>query len=1271
MRIERRYTKEGQSPYADITFRLTESEIRNPDGSVVFHAENVEVPSFWSQVAADVLAQKYFRKAGVPTRLKKVEEESVPSWLWRSSADETALAELAEKERTTGEHSAKQVFERLAGTWTYWGWKGGYFDAEADARAFFDELVYMLAKQMAAPNSPQWFNTGLHWAYGIDGPSQGHFYVDFATGKLVKSKSAYEHPQPHACFIQSIADDLVNEGGIMDLWVREARLFKYGSGTGSNFSRLRGEGERLAGGGKSSGLMSFLKIGDRAAGAIKSGGTTRRAAKMVIVDADHPDVEQFIDWKVIEEQKVASLVTGSKVNQKHLRAILKACVNCEGSGDDCFDPDKNPVLRREIKAARKNHVPDNFIKRVIQFAKQGYTDIEFPIYDTDWDSDAYLTVSGQNSNNSVRVTDEFLKAVEADGDWDLFWRTKPGKIADTIKARALWEKIGYAAWACADPGLQYHTTVNDWHTCPASGPIRASNPCSEYMFLDDTACNLASMNLLAFRTPSPPSPASGGGLGWGQFDLEGYEHAVRLWTVVLEISVLMAQFPSREIAQLSFDFRTLGLGYANLGGLLMSSGLSYDSDAGRQIAGALTAIMTGVSYATSAEMAGLLGAFPSYRKNREHMLRVVRNHRRAAHGERTGYEKVATPPVPLDHKACPDPRMIEHAERAWDRALALGEQHGYRNAQVSVIAPTGTIGLVMDCDTTGIEPDFALVKFKKLAGGGYFKIINRAVPEALRVLGYSQEEIADIEAYAVGHGSLAEAPGINHTTLKQKAFTEEAIEKVEKALRSAFDIKFAFNKWTLGEDFVANLGIAPEKLADPRFDLLSALGFTKREIEAANVHVCGAMTVEGAPHLKAEHYPVFDCANPCGRNGRRYLSVESHIRMMAAAQPFITGAISKTINMPNDATVEDCKAAYLLSWKLGLKANALYRDGSKLSQPLQSQLIAEEDEEDDVVEAFVEKPAAARVSALAEKVVEKVVERIVVMRERERMPDRRKGYTQKAVVGGHKVYLRTGEYDDGRLGEIFIDMHKEGAALRSLLNNFAIAVSLGLQYGVPLDEYVDAFTFTRFEPSGPVQGNDSIKYATSILDYVFRELAVSYLERFDLAHVDPTEGGFDALGKGVEEGKPGAGAATRYVSKGLTRSRTDKLSVLAGGAAPEARSPSPIGGGEGGARGAPGGAKVTAFAGRETRAEGTAALKAEPEQKLSPAEQLEQQQIAHVRSDVVDTRASARALAAEKRAEAKAKGYEGEACGECGNFTLVRNGTCLKCDTCGSTTGCS
>ncbi|MGA7789649.1 MAG: vitamin B12-dependent ribonucleotide reductase [Xanthobacteraceae bacterium] len=1261
MRIERRYTKAGQSPYADIVFRLTTSEIRNPDGSIVFHAEDVEVPEQWSQVASDVLAQKYFRKAGVPSRLKKIEEETVPSWLWRSTADETALKDLPDAERFTGEQSCKQVFDRLAGTWTYWGFKGGYFSSEADAQAFFDEHRYMLAMQMVAPNSPQWFNTGLHWAYGIDGPSQGHFYVDYKTGQLVQSATAYEHPQPHACFIQSISDDLVNEGGIMDLWVREARLFKYGSGTGSNFSKLRGEGERLSGGGKSSGLMSFLKIGDRAAGAIKSGGTTRRAAKMVILDADHPDVEQFIDWKVMEEQKVASLVTGSRINQKHLRSILKACINCEGSGDDCFTPEKNPVLRREIKAARRNHVSDNLIRRVIQFAKQGYTDINFPTFDTDWDSEAYLTVSGQNSNNTVRVTDEFLKAVEADRDWDLFWRTKGGKIAKTVKARDLWEKIGHAAWASADPGLQFHTTINDWHTCAASGPIVASNPCSEYMFLDDTACNLASLNLLAFHTPTNPSLTSGEGLKSQIYDIEGYEHAVRLWTIVLEISVLMAQFPSKEIAQRSYDFRTLGLGYANVGGLLMSSGIPYDSEAGRAICAALSAIMTGIAYATSAEMAAELGAFPRFAENREPMLRVMRNHRRAAYGDRTAYEQMTNPPVPLIHKSCPDQKLAEHAKRAWDRAIALGEAHGYRNAQATVVAPTGTIGLVMDCDTTGIEPDFALVKFKKLAGGGYFKIINRAVPEALRVLGYSEADIAEITVYAVGHGSLGQAPAINHTTLNAKGFTPEAIEKVEKALPTAFDIKFAFNKWTLGADFLRDtLGVAPEDLAAPSFDLLAHLGFSKREIEAANIHVCGAMTVEGAPHLKPEHYAVFDCANPCGRTGKRYLSVDSHIRMLAAAQPFISGAISKTINMPNEATVEDCKAAYILSWKLGLKANALYRDGSKLSQPLQSQLIADEDEDDDVIEAFLDKPAAARAAGLAEKIVEKVVERIVVMRERERMPDRRKGYTQKAVVGGHKIYLRTGEYDDGKLGEIFIDMHKEGAALRSLLNNFAIAVSLGLQYGVPLDEYVDAFTFTRFEPSGPVQGNDSIKYATSILDYVFRELAVSYLSRFDLAHVEPTEGGFDALGKGVEEGKPSPD--TRYVSKGLTRSRTDRLKVMQGGGAEapsaEARSTS-----ESGRSGA---SNVTALASSGPRGEvaGATALKTEPEAKLSPTEKLEQ-------INRTDVRVHAKQAAAEKRAEARAKGYEGEACGECGNFTLVRNGTCLKCDTCGGTTGCS
>jgi ribonucleoside-diphosphate reductase alpha chain len=957
---------------------------------------------------------------------------------------------------------------------------------------------------------------------------------------------------------------------------------------------------------------------------------------------------------VKEEQKVAALVTGSKINQKHLKAIMKACVNCEGSGDDCFDPEKNPALRREVKLARRAMVPDNFIKRVIQFAKQGYKEIDFPIYDTDWDSEAYLTVSGQNSNNSVSLKDDFLRAVETDGDWNLIGRTTK-KITKTLKARDLWEKIGYAAWASADPGLHFNSTMNDWHTCKASGDIRASNPCSEYMFLDDTACNLASANLITFYNTSTT-----------RFDVDSYEHLCRLWTIVLEISVLMAQFPSKAIAELSYEFRTLGLGYANIGGLLMTMGLPYDSKEGRALCGTLSAIMTGIAYKTSAEMAGELGAFPGYKKNASHMLRVIRNHRRAAHGQASGYEALSVHPVPLDQAACPQQDLVAHAAAAWDDALALGEVNGYRNAQTTVVAPTGTIGLVMDCDTTGIEPDFALVKFKKLAGGGYFKIINRAVPEALRTLGYRESEIAEIEAYAVGHGSLSNAPGINASTLRAKGFTDDAIAKVEKALPTAFDIKFAFNKWTFGEDFLRDtLKIAPETIAAPNFDLLAAVGFSKREIEAANVHICGAMTVEGAPHLKAEHYPVFDCANPCGKVGKRYLSVESHIRMMAAAQPFISGAISKTINMPNDATVEDCKAAYMLSWKLALKANALYRDGSKLSQPLNSQLISDDDDEEEAVEAFYDKPMAARATQVSEKIVEKLVERIVVMREREKMPDRRKGYTQKAVVGGHKVYLRTGEYDDGRLGEIFIDMHKEGAALRSFINNFAIAVSLGLQYGVPLDEYVDAFTFTRFEPAGPVQGNDSIKYATSILDYVFRELAVSYMSRFDLAHVDPNESSFDALGKGVGEGKDpdaqgGQQQASKYLSKGLTRSRTDNLVVMRGGAAAVSS----------GSENAPsGGSRVTSLASHGGRAsdaiEGAVALKQEATHDLSPTEKLEALQWSKA-----GTHAPAPSKA-ERRAEAKAKGYEGEMCGECGNFTLVRNGTCMKCDTCGSTTGCS
>ncbi|EDQ33381.1 ribonucleoside-diphosphate reductase, adenosylcobalamin-dependent [Hoeflea phototrophica DFL-43] len=1263
MRIERRFTKEGQSAYADIEFRKATSEIRNPDGSIVFRLADIDVPVQFSQVAADILAQKYFRKAGVPARLKKVEENSVPSWLWRSVADEKALAELPEDERYGSETDARQVFDRLAGTWTYWGWKGGYFTSEEDARAFMDEQAYMLATQRVAPNSPQWFNTGLHWAYGIDGPGQGHFYVDPFTGKLTKSKSSYEHPQPHACFIQSVEDDLVNDNGIMDLWVREARLFKYGSGTGSNFSHLRGEGEKLSGGGKSSGLMSFLKIGDRAAGAIKSGGTTRRAAKMVVVDIDHPDIEDYINWKVKEEQKVAALVTGSKIVAAHLTAIMKACLNCEADNDACFDPNQNPALKREIKAAKKNQVPENYVKRVIQFARQGYTDIEFKTYDTDWDSEAYLTVSGQNSNNSVSIKDDFLRAVETDGDWNLTAR-KDGKVMKTLKARDLWEQIGHAAWASADPGLHFNTTMNDWHTCPAAGPIRASNPCSEYMFLDDTACNLASLNLLRFKDADTK-----------RINIADYEHAVRLWTLVLEVSVMMAQFPSRQIAELSYKYRTLGLGYANIGGLLMTTGIPYDSKEGRAICGALTAIMTGVSYATSAEIAGELGAFPGYKDNKTNMLRVIRNHRLAAHGEDSGYEGLSVNPVALIHDECPDQDLIKHATAAWDKALELGTKNGFRNAQVSVIAPTGTIGLVMDCDTTGIEPDFALVKFKKLAGGGYFKIINNAVPEALRTLGYSEAQLAEIEAYAVGHGNINQAPGVNPGSLKAKGFTDEKIEAINAATKAAFDIKFVFNKWTLGEDFCKSvLGLTDEQMDDFAFDLLAAIGFSRKDIEAANIHVCGAMTLEGAPHLKTEHYPVFDCANPCGKVGKRYLSVDSHIRMMAAAQPFISGAISKTINMPNEATVDDCKSAYMLSWKLALKANALYRDGSKLSQPLNASLIEDDEDEDDAIEALVAQPAAAQAVTVTEKIVERVVERLY--RDREKLPNRRKGYTQKAVIGGHKVYLRTGEFDDGRIGEIFIDMHKEGAAFRAMMNNFAIAISLGLQYGVPLEEYVEAFTFTKFEPAGMVQGNDAIKNATSILDYIFRELAVSYLQRHDLAHVDTSDFGNTALGKGISEGK------AQPFSKGLTRGASLKV-VTSAGAAANAEPK-----GQAGSAPASGASVITAsFSGKGA---GNLAVKSEPAaldiegatafkrdyeeraEELAAEIEIEETLFSdEAAEDAATAKADAKKLEADRRAKSIMQGYTGNMCSECQNFTMVRNGTCEKCDTCGSTSGCS
>jgi ribonucleoside-diphosphate reductase alpha chain len=1013
----------------------------------------------------------------------------------------------------------------------------------------------------------------------------------------------------------------------MDLWVREARLFKYGSGTGTNFSSLRGEGEKLSGGGKSSGLMGFLKIGDRAAGAIKSGGTTRRAAKMVICDMDHPDIEQFINWKVIEEQKVASLVAGSKVHERQLNEIFAAIRQWDGASEDSVDPARNAALKAAIRGAKKAMIPETYVKRVLDYAKQGYGSIEFPTYDTDWDSEAYASVSGQNSNNSVRVTDAFLRAVKDDADWELIRRTD-GKVAKTVKARDLWQQVGHAAWACADPGIQFHDTVNAWHTCPEDGAIRGSNPCSEYMFLDDTACNLASMNLLTFHKD-------------GRFDAEAYVHATRLWTVTLEISVLMAQFPSREIAQRSYDFRTLGLGYANIGGLLMNMGLGYDSDAGRALCGALTAVMTGVSYATSAEMAGELGAFPGYARNAAHMLRVIRNHRNAAYGKTDGYEALAVKPVPLDHASCPDQGLVALAKSAWDEALALGEKHGYRNAQATVIAPTGTIGLVMDCDTTGIEPDFALVKFKKLAGGGYFKIINRSVPAALETLGYGSAQIEEIIAYAVGHASLGNCPGINHTSLIGHGFGQAELEKIEAALPSAFDIRFVFNQWTLGESFCREtLGIPAEKLADPTFDLLRHLGFTKAQVEAANDHVCGTMTLEGAPHLKPEHYAVFDCANACGKTGKRFLSVDSHITMMAAAQSFISGAISKTINMPNNATIEETLAAYELSWSLGIKANALYRDGSKLSQPLAAALVEDDEEAEEILASG---SAQEKAAVLAEKIVEKIIVKEIVRSHREKLPERRKGYTQKAIVGGHKVYLRTGEYKDGQLGEIFIDMHKEGAGFRAMMNNFAIAVSVGLQYGVPLEEFVDAFTFTKFEPAGMVQGNDSIKSATSILDYIFRELAVSYLDRTDLAHVKPVGASFDDLGGGAYEAQANvAEPSERTASKSL-----EVLKQVASTGYMRKRLPQEL---------------VVLQGGM-----GAMALSGDPVAALNTLVPV----TAQAAFGGGATALASGTVTMDARAKAKMQGYEGEACGECGNYTLVRNGTCMKCNTCGATSGCS
>jgi ribonucleoside-diphosphate reductase alpha chain len=1013
LRITRYFTKPGEDPLDSVDWSTRDSRITNPDGSVVFEMRDAEVPASWSQVAADIMVSKYFRKAGVP-------QVDADGEIVRDESGEPVLGP---------EQSARQVITRLSSAWRVWGERYGYFAAEADAQAFEDELTHMLVNQIAAPNSPQWFNTGLHHAYGLTGPAQGFWFVDEETGAMTASPDSYTRPAPHACFIQSVNDDLVNEGGIMDLWTREARLFKFGSGTGTNFSNLRGENEPLSGGGRSSGVMSFLKIGDRAAGAIKSGGTTRRAAKMVILDIDHPDIEQFINWKKVEEEKVRSLIAAG--------------------------------------------------------------------YPSDFNGEAYQTVSGQNSNNSVRVSEAFLRAVADDGDWDLTARTQPGRIMKTVKARDLWRQIAEAAWACADPGVQFDTTINQWHTCPADGPIRASNPCSEYMFLDNTACNLASLNLVSFYDDDTH-----------RFDIDGYRHAIRLWTIVLEISVAMAHFPSREIAQGSYDYRTLGLGYANLGSLLMRTGIPYDSDEGRAIVGALTAILTGDAYATSAEMAAVLGPFAGFAANRESMLRVMRNHRRAAYGAPAeDYEGVTHTVMSIDPDLCPED-LLRAARQSWDIAVEMGEDHGYRNAQATVLAPTGTIGLLMDCDTTGVEPDFALVKFKKLAGGGYFKIANQSIDPALRALGYDEAQRREIVDYVVGTMTLEGAPHINRESLAAKGLTDAEIDAIEATLPGMFDLRHAFNVFVIGEAGLQRLGFDEDQYTSFEFDLLAEMGYTARQIEEANRVICGMQTIEGAPHLADEHLPVFDTANRNGKHGERFIHHTGHIKAMAAAQPFISGAISKTINMPNEVGVSDIEEAYALSAELGLKAMALYRDGSKASQPLSSATGTGDTNDEESAELTEAIDAEARVvTGVFAPGVSPTEAYHGVSRPRFLLPSRRAGWTQEAKVGGHKIFLRTGEYSDGTLGELFIDLAKEGATLRGILGCFAIAVSKGLQYGVPLEEFVESFTFQTFEPRGIVEGHPNIKMANSIIDYVFRALGMEYLGRTDLVQVPPKEVG--------------------------------------------------------------------------------------------------------------------------------------------------------------------
>jgi len=977
LKISPFFTTPGKDPLETIEYEKRNCRITRQDGSVVFEMKDFKSPKSWSQNASDIMISKYVRRAGVP----------------QYNEDGSAKKDKNGKPVLGAERTSAQVVSRLSSCWRMWGEKHGYFADKESADTYEAEINHMLINQMSAPNSPQWFNTGLNSAYGINSVAQGHYYIEPDTGEIKKSEDAYTHPQPHACFIQSVNDDLVNEGGIMDLWIREARLFKYGSGTGTNFSNIRGEGEKLSGGGASSGLMSFLKIGDRAAGAIKSGGTTRRAAKMVCLNIDHPEIEAFIDWKVEEEKKVAALIAAG--------------------------------------------------------------------YSSDFNGEAYATVSGQNSNNSVRLSNDFMEAVENDSDFKLIARSD-GSTFKTLKARKLWDKIGFAAWACADPGLQFDSTINEWHTCPKDGRINASNPCSEYMFLDNTACNLASLNLYHFFNKETK-----------EFDIPALKHAIRLWTITLEISVLMAQFPSREIAELSYKYRTLGLGYANLGTILMLSGIPYDSDKARAIAGGISALLTGESYKTSAEMAKHFGAFDRYEHNKKDMLRVMRNHRKAAYNVADNeYENLEIKPIGINDDICPS-YLLKAAKKSWDDVIEQGEKFGFRNAQVTVIAPTGTIGLLMDCDTTGVEPDFALVKFKKLAGGGYMKIVNQSVPLALKQLGYSTTQAQEIVDYIIGKSSIMESPFINWKSLKEKGLTEAELTKITEGLSNAFTINMAFNKFSIGEEALERLKINADTYNDANFNFLAEIGFTEDQIDAANEYVCGAMTIEGTPHLKDEHLPIFDCANKCGNKGKRFIHHMGHIKMLSVVQPFISGSISKTINMPNEIEVKDVLEAYHTSWQLGLKSNALYRDGSKLSQPLNTS-------------SKDKKKEKAKIEISEVEITKKPIRR--------RLNAERQSITHKFSIAGHEGYFTVGLYTDGTPGEFFIKMSKEGSTLSGIMDSLALSISLNLQYGVPLEVLISKFSHSRFEPAG-MTSNSEIPIVKSIMDYLGRWLALKFLTK--------------------------------------------------------------------------------------------------------------------------------------------------------------------------------